>query len=209
MSNSWIAILLMGVLLSGCTQKFIDSRDQQSFIKPGRLIDLHKNPVRVESLQKIKDANSSIIANSASYSGGTLAPIGSFNSPTEFAVNVLKGQLIGYFSGSIADLLIKKYANDDIYKASLVNSYTDYPVGTGRSVQVYVAVPASLNLSRDRIYVCKETGNTILGQPVYGLMPLAAARRSDVNSLVFLEKMKKIDLEIESNPRFFVEQRNK
>lgn len=48
-----------------------------------------------------------------------------------------------------------------------------------------------------------------MGQPVYMLMALNTAGKDDVNSLVFLEKMKIIDAEIESNPSFFKEQRAK
>lgn len=202
--------ILAVILLAGCTQNFVDSRDQQSFFKPGRLSELNKNPVRVESLRKIKDANSKIVAKSASYSGGDLASsLGGATSPAEIVVNVLKGQLIGFFSGSIADYIISKYANDDLYQASLVNSYMDYPIGSGYSSQVYVAVPAGSEIKRDRIYVCKKSGNKIMGQPVYMLMALNTAGKDDVNSLVFLEKMKIIDAEIESNPRFFKEQRAK
>lgn len=202
--------ILAAILLAGCTQNFVDSRDQQSFFKPGRLSELNKNPVRVESLRKIKDANSKIVAKSASYSGGDLASsLGAATSPAEIMVNVLKGQLIGFFSGSIADYIISKYANDDLYQASLVNSYMDYPIGSGYSSQVYVAVPAGSEIKRDRIYVCKKSGNKIMGQPVYILMALNTAGKDDVNSLVFLEKMKIIDAEIESNPRFFKEQRAK
>jgi len=202
--------ILAVILLAGCTQNFVDSRDQQSFFKPGRLSELNKNPVRVESLRKIKDANSKIVAKSASYSGGDLASsLGGATSPAEIMVNVLKGQLIGFFSGSIADYIISKYANDDLYQASLVNSYMDYPIGSGYSSQVYVAVPAGSEIKRDRIYVCKKSGNKIMGQPVYILMALNTAGKDDVNSLVFLEKMKIIDAEIESNPRFFKEQRAK
>lgn len=202
--------ILAVILLAGCTQNFVDSRDQQSFFKPGRLSELNKNPVRVESLRKIKDANSKIVAKSASYSGGDLASsLGGATSPAEIMVNVLKGQLIGFFSGSIADYIISKYANDDLYQASLVNSYMDYPIGSGYSSQVYVAVPAGSEIKRDRIYVCKKSGNKIMGQPVYMLMALNTAGKDDVNSLVFLEKMKIIDAEIESNPSFFKEQRAK
>ena len=197
-------------LLSGCTQHYIDSRDQTSFTIPGTLLNLNKNPVRVESLRKIKDANSKIIADASGNSGGDLGSMASmFTNPAAAIGYVVIGKVAGFMAGSISDKIIAKYANDDLYEASLVNSYNDWPVGFGRGSKVYVAVLGGFDIARDRIYISQETGNKILGQPIYRLIDLNSAKKDDVKSLPFLEKMKKIDSEIASNPRFFLQQRFK